>query len=1074
MKRRQSLVSECGGFGILASAIATALGSAAPAHAQQAGQSQQPTEEIVVTGSRIVRRDFEANSPITTIDAQAFEESSTIAIESVINQLPQFVAAASQFESEGTSTGGYMTGPTRTVASATLSLRGLGVNRNLVLLDGRRAMPVNANMAVNINSIPSAAVARVETITGGASSVYGADAIAGVVNFVLRQDYEGFDIDMQWGETAEGDGTEQRISAVMGANFAGGAGNVLVGFENSKRGEIRKRDREFWQIGYADPANRGDGRITAASVVIDSTNRVDPAVIDQIFSDATGNVGTSGSFYLNSDGSVYRTNAAGSYRYNGPFIDRDGQTVWRKYQDDGTLDQNRTHLQAQYPLERYSLFARGHLDLSDNVRVFGQGLFVQSNGRAIGPLNAFIGGWGAAVPHGTDIYAPSLNSDGTTNAAYMAGGPYGLNCGPTGGCTNSEVWPTPPEVTLMLDSRDDPNAPFRFGHNPNYVGAKVNTTENETYQLVGGFEGEFTNRDWTWEAYVSHGESHMQAVFDGIGRLEGWRFVTNQPNYGKGMEYTTNEFGGGFGAGTVYCTSGFNVMYGVNGWTETLYDDGPQGFIPTQDCIDSVSALTKDTSVMEQDIGEVNLQGGLADLPAGQLRFALGASHRKNTYNYIPDSLNTNSAIRDSAAGVYPGDPSFGSIEATDVYGELLVPLLADKPGIREMSLELGYRSSDNQPSKDVDSYKALLDWRITDRVRLRGGHQVANRAPNVAELFQSSELQFYYINNGDWCSEANPVNPNSPNPALNPNAAEVKAICEALMGPAGASVYYGNEQNDQARSARWFNVVGNPNLLPETAGTTTVGLVADINDRTTLSVDYWDIKISDMVSSEYVETFYEQCFSPATNPTFDPNYGPCQLIQRNPANGNQSPYYVTFTNEAAVQQAGVDVLLDWLGDVGAGTLSLNFQASFLDHSKSRPAADAPWVDWKGSVGPSNIAGLTGWSFDYRTITRLAYSQGKWTASLRWQHKPSITSEGAITNPDTDTTVPTDAYDLFDFAGRYAIGNRYDLRFGIDNLFDREPEIVFADATSSGTGQTNSNQYDILGRRYYVGLKVSF
>src|SRR5690606_34076059 len=148
-----------------------------------------------------------ANSPITTVDAARFEETSTIAIESVINQLPQFVPAASQVESEGTSSGGYQSGPSRTVGSATLSLRGLGSNRNLVLLDGRRGQPVNANMAVNINSIPSAAVARVETITGGASSVYGADAIAGVVNFVLKRDYEGLDIDMQFGQTAEGDGT---------------------------------------------------------------------------------------------------------------------------------------------------------------------------------------------------------------------------------------------------------------------------------------------------------------------------------------------------------------------------------------------------------------------------------------------------------------------------------------------------------------------------------------------------------------------------------------------------------------------------------------------------------------------------------------------------------------------------------------------------------------------------------------------------------------------------------------------------------------------------------------------------
>ena len=173
-------------LGVLASAIAAALGTAQPTPAQEG-----ELEEVVVTGSRIVRRDFEANSPIMTVEPSRFEESSTVAIESVVNQLPQFVPAASQFEPDGDGTGGYSAGSTRTPGASMVSLRGLGSNRNLVLLDGRRAMPVNATGAVNTNNIPAAALARVETITGGASSVYGADAIAGVVNFVLKRDFEG-------------------------------------------------------------------------------------------------------------------------------------------------------------------------------------------------------------------------------------------------------------------------------------------------------------------------------------------------------------------------------------------------------------------------------------------------------------------------------------------------------------------------------------------------------------------------------------------------------------------------------------------------------------------------------------------------------------------------------------------------------------------------------------------------------------------------------------------------------------------------------------------------------------------
>ena len=144
-------------FGVLASAIATALGTAGTVHAQDS-----ELEEVVVTGSRIVRRDFEASSPIMTVDSSRFEESSTVAIESVVNQLPQFVPAASQFEPDGDGTGGYLAGSTRTPGASMVSLRGLGSNRNLVLLDGRRPMPVNATGAVNTNNIPAAALERVK------------------------------------------------------------------------------------------------------------------------------------------------------------------------------------------------------------------------------------------------------------------------------------------------------------------------------------------------------------------------------------------------------------------------------------------------------------------------------------------------------------------------------------------------------------------------------------------------------------------------------------------------------------------------------------------------------------------------------------------------------------------------------------------------------------------------------------------------------------------------------------------------------------------------------------------------
>src|SRR5688572_591375 len=314
-------------LGILASAITAALGTTRPILAQEG-----EIEEVVITGSRIVRRDFEANSPITTVDSSRFEESSTVAIESVVNQLPQFVPAASQFEPDGDGTGGYLAGSTRTPGASMVSLRGLGSNRNLVLLDGRRAMPVNATGAVNTNNIPAAALARVETITGGASSVYGADAIAGVVNFVLRRDFEGLQLDAQYGGTDAGGAEEQRLSALFGSNVLDGRGNVMFGLEMSKREPLLKEDREFYRRGFADRSVNGDqvGTLTASGINIAATNPANIAVVNQIFNNQPAGVPAAtnnGVFFMNSDGTVYKSQAAANYRYTGEFEDSEG-LVW--------------------------------------------------------------------------------------------------------------------------------------------------------------------------------------------------------------------------------------------------------------------------------------------------------------------------------------------------------------------------------------------------------------------------------------------------------------------------------------------------------------------------------------------------------------------------------------------------------------------------------------------------------------------------------------------------------------------------------------------------------------------------
>jgi outer membrane receptor protein involved in Fe transport len=233
---------------------------AAPAQAQNEPQPVIPGEQtpppaasgdtgsntILVTGSRIARnRDFTATSPITTVDAELLEKSSAINLEANLNKLPQLSPSLTQFgPPEGR--GDINSTATNTPGATTVSLRQLGANRNLVLVDGRRPTPVNGTGVVDINSIPSAAIERVEIITGGASSTYGADAVGGVVNFILKHDFEGLTVDGQYGVTEHGDGGEYRVSALIGANIADGRGNVMLGMERYDRKEIKQFDRDWY------------------------------------------------------------------------------------------------------------------------------------------------------------------------------------------------------------------------------------------------------------------------------------------------------------------------------------------------------------------------------------------------------------------------------------------------------------------------------------------------------------------------------------------------------------------------------------------------------------------------------------------------------------------------------------------------------------------------------------------------------------------------------------------------------------------------------------------------------------
>ncbi|HEV7714121.1 MAG TPA: TonB-dependent receptor plug domain-containing protein, partial [Steroidobacteraceae bacterium] len=249
MKKKHVLHAPCA----VAAAVATALGLTIPnVLIAQTTPEEKGLEEVTITGSRIARRDYEASSPIVTIGADRLEQSSQTGIESALNQLPQFKPAGTQFVANQTESSAFTS-----VGIATLNLRGLGTNRSLVLIDGKRAQPANATLVVDVNTIPSAAIQNIEVISGGASSVYGADAIAGVVNFILKDNFEGIAVDLQTGGTEHGDGQESRANALFGGKFSDGRGHMMLGVDWTKRDSVLQADREFYRNGWADKGTPG-------------------------------------------------------------------------------------------------------------------------------------------------------------------------------------------------------------------------------------------------------------------------------------------------------------------------------------------------------------------------------------------------------------------------------------------------------------------------------------------------------------------------------------------------------------------------------------------------------------------------------------------------------------------------------------------------------------------------------------------------------------------------------------------------------------------------------------------------
>lgn len=470
----------------------------------------------------------------------------------------------------------------------------------------------------------------------------------------------------------------------------------------------------------------------------------------------------------------------------------------------------------------------------------------------------------------------------------------------------------------------------------------------------------------------------------------------------------------------------------------------------SDECRNYLVATTHSETTFKQELLEASLQGGLFDLPAGEVRFATGLGWRRNSYDFQPDYLLSSGSI----IGLPSKGTSGGSTSVKEIYLETLVPILYDQPFAHSLDVGLAYRYSDYDLSGGVDTYKIDFNWGLTQSLRLRGGYQRAVRAPSVGELYvaaqtESNSYGLVVNGQGDQCEAGSPLRTGS-------NAAAVEALCLAQGVPAALLGSYIDTQREALAT-----ISGNTGLKPEKADTYTFGLVWTPEDSGfSLAADYFDIKVEDVIGTLSASQVLAACFNQdGSNPGYSADNFYCRQIQRNADTGRIDNIYKPTYNMGSLRTSGVDLQLDWSTELANGArLSAGTVASWVDRYEVQAVKGGITYDYVGTVG---------YVPDWKAVSQLRYAQGAFGVGLRWRYLGPMQDVSKVTNPDS--TVPDiGSYSYFDLFGDWRIGERLSLRAGINNLLEKDPPQV-----GSTPGVTNASTYDIYGRQFFVGLSLT-
>ena len=932
--------------------------------------AQEAIEEIVITGTRIQNANLVSSSPVTQIDAEEFALSGTTRVEDLINTFPQLAPAFDSFTVNPTT--GF----------ATADLRGLGSQRTLVLLNGKRLQPGGIRSeSVDLNQVPAALVKRVEVLTGGASAVYGSDAIAGVVNFILDNEFEGVSLDLgysayqhsngnsymqglmdnagyEYPTGSSFDGKSYTVDFAVGGQFAEGAGHAMGYFTYLNYEELLQGERD-----YSSCALNSGGTACGGSSSAPKANFL-------VFGDS----------------------------YAG-FANIDSATgAWRTGTDDIYNFAPINHYQR--PDERWTLGGNLKYEISPSARPYMEFNFSNTNTRV-------------QIAQTGTFYVNPLELDCANPAAYFnaAGGDI---CGDLG-LAADEV------ATVYAGKRNIEGGP------------RVAVLESSAFRGVAGIEGDLFGSDWFYDAYFLYG-----------------RTTNTEANINDFLVPVLQE-------GLEQCPPGSSsTCVPYNLWVPP----GSAGYVtPEAAAAQSGAGLRSASTSLLEWTGYVSGNTPLT-IPSAvdPISVVAGVTYAKNKYERINDA-NFNQANFTGAGGPRPN--LLGEISRKEFYLEAGVPFLQEMGALESFSADLGYRYSDYSTSGGVNTFKVGLAAQVWE-LKFRGGFNRAIRAPSVGELFAVQQIALW--SGEDPCSTATP------------------SLTQAQCANTGVSA--AQYRNILANPAEQYNqfVGGNPNLEPEQADTYTFGVVATPIDRLQLSLDYYDIKITDQIGTIGASTTLQFCAT-----TADPFL--CDKVRRNAASGDlwvgsdptRSGLVENLNdNFGELHFQGLDLSAFYSWDMLAGTWSASLVGTVNLKQEITPLpgvnSDATF-DCAGviNVTCSGAAGDWAGAPKWKHTARISYSWNWLTTSLRWRYRGQMDYENTDGTPGTTDKIMVGNggkikdYNWFDLTGVFDVSEQISVTVGVNNLFDEEPPLTGSTVALNGN---SIGGYDQLGR--YIFAQAGF